>query len=39
MGGKEVDIGRREGEPRKAVQAGMRGERFKCEFELSYFFD
>ena len=29
MGGQEVDIGRREGDPGKAVQAGRRGKRLK----------
>ena len=36
MGVAEVDIGRREGEPGKAVQAGKRGERLKG-FYLSCF--
>ena len=27
MGGQEVDIGRREGDPGKPVQAGRRGKR------------
>ena len=29
MGDAEVDIGRREGEPGKAVQAGKRGKRLR----------
>ena len=30
MGGQEVDIGCREGDPGKAVQAGRRGKRLIC---------
>ena len=29
MGGQEVDIGRRKGEPGRPVQAGIRGKRLK----------